>query len=1017
MSGVSPIYSTEKNDLDNDGYGAVGEAGPCAIQAPLLSLPARGGGFAAAEYLGPDLAAFARAEDSALEDPVIAEVAAAASRSCHRVAPAEYVGTLRRLADALMVEFSSEKAAHPLGLFGVWKIVDEVMRLIVDGRPANAFFRTPQYVHTAGDSLAQMQVEPGHDLEVAKADLADFFHTCDAVNRLRRYFGLRPVSAAALRAAGVDVPAGAVDAAGFTHPRLTTLPMGFGPSPGIAQGAHEAVLYGSAGEGSSLAQTLEPVLDPAARWSSEHVPEPDSAAARAPHAVVVDDVLLFRQVPKKRKAPHDHADAADEMDAALREPGVALESLLRRYAEVGLSTKPSKVHDYAREQDLLGYRLDHNRLRISASRYANLRDAVGALRRRSWARPREVEALVGRFTHAFLLNRPALSVFSAVYAFAEKVGDRAARVWPSVIAELQLALDILPLVRADLERPVAPLLIQTDACDEGAAAVYTYAVPHADLRRECMRPRQRIRTEYVPPPRRRSKKSKSGQGSGAHPVWSAESALAAGFDAPTDPALWRVAYRRVYAPGSSARAAHINAKELGGAVDAVRWACRSSRTRRCRMVVELDSAVAVSVLRKGRSSRGALRRHCRRLAAMTLAEEIALEARWVPTSRNMADQPSRGFAQPGPCVESVPRVRPRGRGQGGYAARRVGEAAHPGPATHSTMRRSRSVPASAYAVFWTPLLDANINQESRGRYEKAAEAFMAFVREHGDRVEEAADLDYWFAYYAHTAYTVGRPSRGELEKALAGLEHWLPEFKPLPLSRRCMRGWGRLVPPMPAAPMPRDLAFALAATAALAGDLAAAIAMLLSHDCWLRISEVAGLTVDAVVDQRGAEDPVMRGVAVYLPRTKTGRRQAVRIDSPELAELVVAWRTASERAGARRLFPPAASLRVSLNRALQVLGAGGPAWETRGLHFVWHSFRHGGASRAYLEGRDMSAIILRGRWAAESSARHYVQAGRQMLLALALPPAVATLASRLARIGVAALVAPDLPERLRAAAR
>ena len=75
----------------------------------------------------------------------------------------------------------------------------------------------------------------------------------------------------------------------------------------------------------------------------------------------------------------------------------------------------------------------------------------------------------------------------------------------------------------------------------------------------------------------------------------------------------------------------------------------------------------------------------------------------------------------------------------------------------------------------------------------------------------------------------------------------------------------------------------------------------------------------------------MRGVAVYLPRTKTGRRQAVRIDSPELAELVVAWRTASERASARRLFPPAASLRVSLNRALQVLGAGGPAWETRGF--------------------------------------------------------------------------------------
>ena len=765
---------------------------------------------------------------------------------------------------------------------------------------------------------------------------------------------------------------------------------------------------------------------------------------------------------RKITRPHKTADAADEMTAALREPGVALESLLRRYAEVGLQTKPSKVHDYAREQDMLGYRLDHNVLRLSASRYANLRDAVGALRRRGWALPREVEALVGRFTHAFLIHRPALSVFSAVYAFAEKVGDRSARVWPSVQAELELALALLPLAQSNLARPVAPLLVQTDACDEGAAAVYTAAVPHADLKRECMRPRKPLRATTAPPPpsqpplrQRRGRTASSAAAAAAAAAWSAEGALAAEFEAPTDPAAWRVAFRRTYAPGSAERAAHINAKELGGAVDAVRWACRSARTRRCRLVIQLDSAVAVSVLRKGRSSRGALRRHCRRLAAMTLAEAISVEARWVPTSRNMADQPSRGSAQPGPCVAAAPRlapcrgardsglgsasranedgdgpasvipaaprrasalaVRPRGRGQGGYAAQRVGEAAHPGPATHGTLRRSRSVPLSTHAAFWTPLLDANINAESRERYERAVRSFMAFVRDHGDRIADAGDLDYWFAYYAHTAYVAGRPSRGELEKALAGVEHWLPEFKPLPLSRRCMRGWHRLVPPMPAAPMPQDLALALATTASLAGDIAAGIAMLLSHDCWLRISEVAGLTVDDIVDLRAVADPVLRGVSVYLPVTKTGRRQAVRIESIELAELVVAWRTASVRAGARRMFPSQASLRASLQRALALLGAGGEEWDTRGLHFVWHSFRHGGASRAYLAGRDMSAIILRGRWAAESSARHYIQAGRQMLLALALPPSVATLASRLARIGFAALAAPDLAARLRAA--
>ena len=151
--------------------------------------------------------------------------------------------------------------------------------------------------------------------------------------------------------------------------------------------------------------------------------------------------------------------------------------------------------------------------------------------------------------------------------------------------------------------------------------------------------------------------------------------------------------------------------------------------------------------------------------------------------------------------------RVRGPTRGGSQATRPGYPWHFAPGA-----------ISAGVAFWTPLLDNNVNQESRKRYEKATREFMAFVREHGDRVEDAGDLDYWFAYYAHTAYMAGRPSRSDLEKALADVEHWLPELKPLPLSRRCMRGWHRLVPPVPAAPMPRDLAFALAATAALAGS-------------------------------------------------------------------------------------------------------------------------------------------------------------------------------------------------------
>ena len=102
--------------------------------------------------------------------------------------------------------------------------------------------------------------------------------------------------------------------------------------------------------------------------------------------------------------------------------------------------------------------------------------------------------------------------------------------------------------------------------------------------------------------------------------------------------------------------------------------------------------------------RGALRRHCRRLAAMTLAEEIALElggcrrrGTW-PISR--AAVCSSWAVRGKRAARSAAWTRRRTRG------RRVGEAAHPGPATLSTMRRSRSVPASRMRASDT-VVDAN----------------------------------------------------------------------------------------------------------------------------------------------------------------------------------------------------------------------------------------------------------------------------------------------------------------------
>ena len=887
-----------------------------------------------------------------------------------------------RLAHADMVEFRADACRCPMSSFALPK-ADGRQRLVMDGRPPNCFVTTPEdFEHTSGDDLSRIQVRPGHRLEVAKADLKDFFHSCEVPPEGRDDLGVPKVRAVALQQRGVQIPAGAIDAQGFTHPRLTTLPMGWSPSPAIAQGGHEAVLYGCEGNGGPRAQALSAVVRPEDRLSGRRDPGVGWDNA---HALVIDDLMLFRQVPVPGHLPeqrqtinNEGVSSAPSVGSLAAAPAVKLRTVLERYEEAGLRHHPGKVQDYSPSQQLLGYQLADSTLRCTAERYGSIARHVGDLASRGWSRPREVEHLVGRMTNCFLLERSALSVFSSVYAFSRRCGHRAARMWPSVLRELQRALAILPVVQADLSRPVAPVLVQTDASGSGLACVYTDTVPQRELSQECSRPRRLAADPSVP--------------------WAVELDLASQFSQrpSADPGDWRVALRRTFGPGSREASAHVNENEAAAIVCAVRWAARSSRTRRCRLVVESDSAVAVSAVRKGRSSRPGLLRQCRRLAAVALTEQIAVSARWVPTSANMADRPSRGDRRPGPCT-SVPR---RQRDHSPPPSATDGEAENPGP-------------GPVHAGFWTPLLDATIADSTRRDYYRAVCDFAAFVRDHGDRIQTGPDVDYWLAYYAHDRWSRhGGAGRGEVEKALYGCEHWLFELAPFPMARRCVRGWKRLVPPVPAAPMPLVLGHALAATACLCGDVGAGLAMLLSQDAWLRISEVSGLRKGDVVDGRRHPDPVHRHVAVFLSSTKTGPRQAVQLRDPQVAALVAAWAHVAEPGAL--LFPSQPDLRSALARALAVLsGPEAEAWETRGLKFTWHSFRHGGASRAFLEGMSMGDILARGRWAAEGSARRYIQGGRQLLLALQLPTTVTDLAARVSRCGLMTLLSPDLPVHLR----
>ena len=88
---------------------------------------------------------------------------------------------------------------------------------------------------------------------------------------------------------------------------------------------------------------------------------------------------------------------------------------------------------------------------------------------------------------------------------------------------------------------------------------------------------------------------------------------------------------------------HNNVTEARTALLAIRRQARRMGAWGHRVLVIGDSQVTIGVLAKGRSSSWGLLRQCRKLAALHLGLGITLVMRYIPTDRNLADGPSRGW--------------------------------------------------------------------------------------------------------------------------------------------------------------------------------------------------------------------------------------------------------------------------------------------------------------------------------------------------------------------------------------
>lgn len=208
------------------------------------------------------------------------------------------------------------------------------------------------------------------------------------------------------------------------------------------------------------------------------------------------------------------------------------------------------------------------------------------------------------------------------------------------------------------------------------------------------------------------------------------------------------------------------------------------------------------------------------------------------------------------------------------------------------------------------------------------------------------------------------------ENARNGLHIFVPKTRRrLTRADVALRSWRRQKNTVSYPPIPRNVATLLAARLARCGQLHAALAVLLSFDCYLRINECLQLRRSDVripVDHRLGEP--YKHCALFLRKTKTGKNLSVEVYDPAIARLLHRYFLSLPHADTRLFaFSEAAFRQSHVKGMLDQMGLGH-------LHFVPHSFRHGGATHDFVSRRKSPEYVRnRGRWRSQQSADRYMQ--------------------------------------------
>ena len=297
---------------------------------------------------------------------------------------------------------------------------------------------------------------------------------------------------------------------------------------------------------------------------------------------------------------------------------------------------------------------------------------------------------------------------------------------------------------------------------------------------------------------------------------------------------------------------------------------------------------------------------------------------------------------------------------------------------------------SQYRFERLPLQDMALAPSSLKAYNKQLQSFLTHSRLTRKQLYTlpALRIDRALALYIQHSFDASAPFTYSSHALHAVIFH-RPDLRlQLHQARGCIKGWEKVKRTQSHPPFTWEIALVISATLARNGYFGPAIGMLLSFDCYLRVSELTHLRrKDIVMPSDARMGRADTGMAVILKHTKTGKNQSVTVQRPEVAQLLCHWvRQLPRSAGSRGLvfnFSPR-WFGLLIRNACVEHGLGH-------IPYVPHSLRHGGATTDFLLGRPVEYIHFRGRWKVIESLRTYIQTARALLAAQNVPRRVSAL--------------------------